>query len=93
MAVEEYDIEWLQEQIYELKNSIRNLEATVEQLQIENTLLKNDLNTIKMEGCWRVIENPKHQHKQQCSKCGMTFEGITNYYCPQTDCPIFLKPR
>lgn len=27
----------------------------------------------------------------RCSKCGMTFKGMTNYYCPQNDCPTFMK--
>ena len=58
MAVEEYDIEWLQEQIYELKDAIR-------ELQMENTLLKNDLNTIKMEGCYRFVEDANHKHKSK----------------------------
>ena len=56
MAVEEYEIEWLQEQIYELKDAIL-------ELQMENTLLRNDLNIIKNEGCWRFIETPNHTHK------------------------------
>ena len=56
MAVEEYQIEWLQEQIWELQEQIR-------ELQMENTLLRNDLNTIKHEGCWRFVENPNHTHK------------------------------
>jgi len=56
MAVEEYDIEWLQEQIYELQDAIR-------ELQMENTLLHNDLNTIKNEGCWRFIEDKNHKHE------------------------------
>jgi regulator of replication initiation timing len=56
MAVEEYQIEWLQEQIYELQNEIR-------ELQMENELLRNDLNTIKHEGCWRFVEDKNHLHK------------------------------
>jgi predicted transcriptional regulator len=56
MAVEEYDIEWIREQIYELQGSIL-------ELQMENTLLRNDLNTIKNEGCWRFIEDPNHTHR------------------------------
>jgi regulator of replication initiation timing len=56
MAVEEHNIEWIQEQIHDLQNEIRNL-------QMENTLLRNDLNTIKNEGCWRFVENPTHTHK------------------------------
>jgi archaellum component FlaC len=61
--VKSYELEWLQEQIYELQHSVRSLEATVEQLQMENTLLTNDLNTIKTEGCWRYIEDKNHKHE------------------------------
>jgi len=63
MAVEDYELEWLQEQIYELQNTVRDLESTVEQLQMENTLLQNDLNTIKTEGCYRFIEDKNHKHE------------------------------
>ena len=56
MAVEDYELKWVQEQIWEL-------ERKVEELQMENTLLRNDLNIIKNEGCWRFVENPKHTHK------------------------------
>jgi len=31
---------------------------------MENTLLRNDLNTIKNEGCWRFVENPEHPHRR-----------------------------
>jgi hypothetical protein len=55
-CVKSYELEWLQEQIYELKNEIQ-------QLQMENTLLRNDLNTIKTEGCYRFIEDPNHTHR------------------------------
>jgi hypothetical protein len=51
-------IQWLQEQIWELQSSI-------EQLQMENTLLRNDLDIIKTEGCWRFVENPQHIHKDE----------------------------
>lgn len=57
MAVEDYELEWVQEQIWEL-------ERKVEELQMENTLLRNDLNTIKTEGCWRFVENPTHTHRR-----------------------------
>ena len=56
MAVEDYELKWVQEQIWEL-------ERKVEELQMENTLLRNDLNIIKNEGCWRFVETPKHTHK------------------------------
>lgn len=54
--VQHYELEWVQEQIWELQEEIRKL-------QMENTMLRNDLNTIKMEGCWRFHENPEHIHK------------------------------
>lgn len=63
MAVEQYDIDWLQEQIYDLKDSVLDLETLVEQLQMEITLLTNDLNTIKTEGCYRFIEDKNHKHE------------------------------
>ena len=61
--VEPYEIEWLQEQIYDLVSDVRELQYRLDQLQMENELLRNDLNTIKMEGCWRFVDDPKHTHK------------------------------
>ena len=55
-CVKHYELEWLQEQIYDLQNEVR-------ELQMENELLRNDLNTIKHEGCWRFHEDPNHLHK------------------------------
>lgn len=55
-CVKHYELEWVQEQIWALEEKIR-------ELQMENTLLRNDLNTIKNEGCWRFYENPEHTHK------------------------------
>ena len=55
-CVKHYELEWVQEQIWALEEQIR-------QLQMENTLLRNDLNTIKHEGCWRFHEDPNHIHK------------------------------
>ena len=56
-CVKDYQLEWVQEQIWALEEQIR-------QLQDENTLLRNDLNTIKNEGCWRFVENPEHPHRR-----------------------------
>ena len=61
--VEPYEIEWLQEQIYALVSDVRELQNKLDQLQMEKDLLQNDLNTIKMEGCWRFVEDPKHIHR------------------------------
>jgi len=54
--VEPYEIDWLQEQIYDLQDAIR-------ELQMENTLLRNDLNTIKHQGCNSFAEDSKHKHE------------------------------
>lgn len=51
-----WDVEYLQEQVWELQRHVERLEQ-------ENTLLRNDLNTIKMEGCWRFVEDANHKHK------------------------------
>lgn len=56
MSVQHHELEWLQEQIYNLQNEVK-------QLQMENTLLANDLNTIKTEGCYRFIEDKNHKHE------------------------------
>lgn len=54
--VKNYELELLWEQIYELQSK-------VEQLQLENTLLTNDLNIIKNEGCYRFVEDKNHKHE------------------------------
>jgi hypothetical protein len=56
--VKQYELEWLQNQIYDLQDTVR-------QLQMENELLRNDLNTIKLEGCWRFIEDANHTHRKK----------------------------
>ena len=61
--VKDYELEWVQEQIYDLQNTVQELKSTVEQLQMENQLLTNDLNTIKLEGCYRFIEDKHHKHE------------------------------
>lgn len=30
-------------------------------------------------------------YKTHCTKCGMTFEGVTSYWCSEPTCPIFTK--
>lgn len=50
--------------LYELMETLAVWEEELDnQIQQELTLLQNDLNTIKMEGCWRFHENPEHTHK------------------------------
>jgi hypothetical protein len=67
-CVQHYELEWVQEQIWELECKVRELE-------MENTLLRNDLNTIKNEGCWRFYENPEHQHKSERPQGAADYEA------------------
>lgn len=84
MAVEDYELEWIQEQIWALEEKVR-------ELQMENTLMRNDLNTLMNEGCWRYVEQPTHNHKTTCPTCGMVWEGVMGYVCGNLNCPIQLK--
>lgn len=63
--VEHHELDWVQEQIYQLQITVRELESNVEQLQMENELLRNDLNTIKIEGWWRFVEDANHTHRKK----------------------------
>lgn len=56
--VKDWELDWVQQQIYDLQESVR-------QLQMENELLKNDLNIIKIEGCWRFVEDANHLHRKK----------------------------
>jgi len=49
-CVKHYELEWVQEQIWALEKQVR-------ELQMENELLRNDLNAIKNEGCSAEIFN------------------------------------
>ena len=53
----EYDLEYMQEQIYALKNE-------TDELRMEMSLLRQEVNRIKSEGCWRFYENSDHEHKK-----------------------------
>ena len=79
-----YELECIQQQINDLLEEVK-------QLQMENTLLRNDLNIIKTEGCYRFVENPVHSHKTTCSKCGMVWENVMGYVCSDVNCPVQLK--
>ena len=43
-CVKHYELEWVQEQIWALENQVR-------QLQMENELLRNEVQLVKHEGC------------------------------------------
>jgi len=66
------DLDFLQQQVNALENVVEKLtqlterlDQTVERHEMENTLLRNDLDIIKREGCWRFVENPQHIHKHE----------------------------
>ena len=39
----------------------------------------------------QLFSPPLQIYKTYCNKCGMTFEDVTGYWCPQANCPIFTK--
>ena len=58
------DQDELKRKITELETHVKNQNEIIGNLMMEITLLKNDLETIKQEGCWRFVENSYHQHKK-----------------------------
>lgn len=59
------DLDYLQQQVDALQSIVNNLIQVNERLGMEVTLLRNDLDIIKTEGCWRFVENPQHMHKDE----------------------------
>lgn len=59
------DLDYLQQQVDALQSTVNNLIQVNERLDMEVTLLRNDLDIIKTEGCWRFVENPQHIHKNE----------------------------
>lgn len=59
------DLDYLQQQVDALQSTVNNLIQINERLDMEVTLLRNDLDIIKTEGCWRFVENPQHMHKDE----------------------------
>lgn len=81
-----HEVEWLQEQIYDLQNTINRLQSTLDEL------------TEKLE---RVTTTPPITiyptdpdpliGVSKCFKCGMEWKGIMSYSCPNGDCPVQMK--
>lgn len=42
---------------------IRDLEALVEQMRNEMTLMAREIELVKNEGCWRYHQDPEHKHR------------------------------
>lgn len=70
--VDRWDFDYLQQQVWALQETVERLTQTaervdqaVERIDMEITLLRNDLDIIKREGCWRFIENPQHKHNHE----------------------------
>ena len=58
-----WDLDSLQQDVWSLESIVQEQQKVIEELQMALTLLTNDLNTIKMEGCYRFIEDENHLHK------------------------------
>ena len=84
MTVEQYEIEWLQEQIYNLEDTIRELEGRIAKLEQEKLPL------VPIPTPW-PDPVPDLYGGTQCPKCGLVWSGVMGYVCPDSQCPIQLK--
>ena len=78
------DIEWLQEQIWQLQSDVRDLQNTVEELTSKSPPLVYDIKPFE-------IDIDPLIGVSRCSKCGMEWKGVMGYACPHTDCNMQLK--
>jgi hypothetical protein len=83
--VDRWDHDHLQQQVWVLNGQIEKLTEIIKTLQLQIQALQ--LNSFPNDSF------DYQNYKTKCSKCGMTFDGITSYYCSNNDCPIFLKVR
>ena len=71
----EYEVQQLQEQIWELQSQVKDLEAKLERIMtqppIEPYQAYGDIIT--------------------CSKCGMVWKGTMGYVCTDLKCPVQMK--
>ena len=72
----EYEIEWLQEQIYELQVQMRELEMKLD--RVTNAPLVDPIELLD-------------SNTKKCTKCGMVWKGVMGYVCAQSDCPVQMK--
>lgn len=81
-----YEVEWLQEQIYDLQNTINRLQSTVDELTKQlarvTTTPPITIYTTNPDPLFGVT---------RCSKCGMEWRGVMGHCCPRGDCPVQMK--
>jgi hypothetical protein len=72
----EYEIEWLQEQIYELQVQMRELEMKLD--RVTNAPLVDPIELLD-------------SNTKKCTKCGMVWKGVMGYVCTHLNCPVQMK--
>jgi prefoldin subunit 5 len=72
----EYEIEWLQEQIYELQVQMRELEMKLD--RVTNAPLVDPIELLD-------------SNTKKCTKCGMVWKGAMGYVCTDLKCPVQMK--
>ena len=80
MAVEEYEIEWLQEQVHALSHQVEKLTERLEKLEQPLPVYPAPL-----------VPELDLYGGTQCPKCGLVWSGVMGYVCPDVKCPIQLK--
>jgi len=76
MAKDKTQIEVFEEMFARLSDRLEKIEHRLTALEL------ND---------WPATRPPYPRDTNTCPKCGMLFDGVTNYYCSRSDCPMFAK--
>ena len=71
----EYQVDQLQEQIWELQSQVKDLEAKLERIMTQPP----------------IEHNQPYGDITTCSKCGMVWKGAMGYVCIQPGCPVQMQ--
>ena len=71
----EYEVQQLQEQIWELQSQVKDLEAKLERIMTQPP----------------IEPYQPYSNVTTCSKCGMRWEGTMGYVCTHLNCPIQMQ--
>lgn len=83
MAAEEYEVQRLQVQIYELIDTIRELEARIEKLESERHPPPPPLPPMPTP-----YLPPNTYGSSHCPRCGIDWSGPMGYVCYDDKCPM-----
>lgn len=78
----------------ELEGYATRAERFYEDVQLQDfKRMKEWLRAAYNVGCKNTEHTPDINQLTVCSKCGISFEGVTSYYCSRSDCNLFVRIR